>query len=265
MGRYRAILSDLDGTVNRGNVLIEGVRAAYEDLSEKGIRWLFLSNNAAALAPDIAGTIVRLGVHVQEDQVINSASALIHTVKKDYRGARVLVVGEARLVQGLEGAGAIIEQDPMVTDIVVTALDTTFTYDKLKRAHVALQHGALFWATNLDATYPVPNGFLPGAGSIAASVACAAGRPPDRVFGKPSPDMAFLAIEMLHLPANECLVVGDRMETDVLFARNAGMASALVLTGATSRADLQHFGYHPDHVIPSLADLPDLLARLEER
>ncbi|MBI5571021.1 MAG: HAD-IIA family hydrolase [Desulfomonile tiedjei] len=264
MSRYRAILSDLDGTVNRGNMLIEGVRAAYEDLSKKGIRWLFLSNNAATLAPDIARSIVRLGIRVQEDQVLNSASALIHTVKRDYRGARVLVVGEAKLVQGLEDAGAIIEQDPMVTDIVVTALDTTFSYEKLKRAHVALQHGALFWATNLDSTYPVPDGFLPGAGSIAASVACAAGRPPDRVFGKPSPDMAFLALELLHLPANECLVVGDRMETDVLFARNATMASALVLTGATSRSDLRNFGYHPDHVIPSIADLPDLFAQLED-
>jgi len=147
----------------------------------------------------------------------------------------------------------------MEAEIVVTAMDTGFTYDKLKRAHRAISNGARFWATNLDATFPAAGGFLPGAGSIVASVATAVGRPPDRVFGKPSPDMAELALEILGLTAECCLVVGDRMETDILFARNAGMDSVLVLTGATTREALADFSYSPDHVLESLADLPDFL------
>jgi 4-nitrophenyl phosphatase len=91
-----------------------------------------------------------------------------------------------------------------------------------------------------------------------AAVATAAGRPPDRVFGKPFPDMALLALETLKLPASSCLVVGDRMETDILFAKNAGMPSALVLTGATSRSDIAKYSYAPDHVFESLVDIAGL-------
>jgi HAD superfamily hydrolase (TIGR01450 family) len=256
---YKAILADLDGTVNRGNVLIDGVCDVYNDLSGKGFPWLFLSNNASSLAVDLARKIRGLGIPAADRQVLNSATALIHTVQREYRNSHVMVIGQPRLIEGLEQAGAIIENDPLRTDIVLTAMDRGFTYEKLTHAHIALQHGAYFWATNLDATFPVADGFRPGAGSIAAAVAAVAGRPPDRVFGKPSPDMAWIALELLELPAESCLVVGDRMETDILFARNAGMASALVLTGASSRSDIAMYDYRPDHVLESIVDVGSLL------
>jgi HAD superfamily hydrolase (TIGR01450 family) len=255
---YKAILADLDGTVNRGDVLITGVEAIYRDLSERGVRWLFLSNNARLSASDLALKLRKLGIPVSEHQVINSASALIHALRLEPTRQKFMVVGEAGLIRAIEAAGGTISDDSASADIVVVALDKGFTYEKLKRAHLAIQNGALLWATNLDATFPVPEGFHPGAGSLVAAVATAAGRPPDRVFGKPSPDMAVLALETLKLPASSCLVVGDRMETDILFARNAGMPSALVLTGATSRSDLAKYSYAPDHVLESLADIAGL-------
>jgi 4-nitrophenyl phosphatase len=255
---FKAVLADLDGTVNRGSILIEGAKAAYDDLSSRGIPWVFISNNASSLAEDLARKVADLGLDVREDQVVNSASALIHTLNREFRGARVMVIGQPRLMEGIEQAGAVVESDPLKTDIVVTAMDRGFTYEKLLLAHLALQHGARFWATNLDATFPVADGFRPGAGSIAAAVQAVAGRPPDRVFGKPFPDMAFLSLEILGLDAGECLVVGDRMETDILFARNAGMPSVLVLTGATARSQLGDFDFAPDYVLESIADIPDL-------
>jgi HAD superfamily hydrolase (TIGR01450 family) len=255
---YEGILADLDGTVNRGNLLIDGARHAYAELTRRGIRWMFLSNNATSSAADLADRISRLGLAVTSEQFVNSASAVFHTVKKAYKEARIMVVGEPRLIEGAQQAGAVIEEDPLKAEVVLVALDKGFTYDKLKRAHIAIQHGAAFWATNLDATFPVPEGFLPGAGSVVASIATAAGRPPDKVFGKPAPDMAFLALEILGLPAETCLVVGDRMETDVLFARNAGMDSALVLSGATSRDDLADYDYAPDYVFDTIGDIQEL-------
>lgn len=257
--QYQAILADLDGTVNRGNNLIPGVAEAHQILTQRGMRWIFVSNSATRLAEDLAMKINGLGIPVKDDHVINSASALIRCLSKDHRGAGVMVIGEPRLVQGVRKAGATVTDDPMEVDIVVTAMDMGFTFDKLKRAHRALSNGARFWATNLDATFPSSDGFLPGAGSIVASVATVAGRPPDRIFGKPSPDMAEMALEILGLTSECCLVVGDRMETDILFARNAGMDSALVLTGATTREALRNFSYSPDHVLESLGDLPHLL------
>jgi len=255
---YQAILADLDGTVNRGDVLIAGVEAIYRDLSESGVQWLFLSNNARLSASDLALKLRKLGIPVSAQQVINSASALIHTLQREHIGQKFMVVGEAGLIRAIEEAGGTVSDDSANVDIVVVALDKSFTYEKLKRAHMAIQTGALLWATNLDPTFPVPGGFHPGAGSLVAAVVTAAGHPPDRVFGKPSPDMALLALETLKLPASSCLVVGDRMETDILFARNAGMPSALVLTGATSRSDIAQYSYSPDHVFESLADIAGL-------
>ncbi len=253
---YRAILADLDGTVYRGNRLIPGALEAYRALSRKGLRWMFLSNSAGRLASDLAEKINRLGLPVAADQVVNSASALIQALTEDYASARVMVVGEGTLIHGLEHAGVTVTEDPLNTDIVVTALDTGFTYEKLKRAFAAIQRGARFWATNLDATYPVSDGFLPGAGTMAAAVATSAGRPPERVFGKPSTDMARLALKRLQLDASSCLMVGDRIETDVQFARNSGMDAVLVLTGATSRSDAANHPYAPDYILESIAELP---------
>jgi 4-nitrophenyl phosphatase len=256
---YKAVLADLDGTINRGDVLIDGAADVYRRWSAKGVPWLFLSNNAMVLAEDLAKKITELGLSVAEHQVLNSAFALIHALRQAPASLRVMVIGESRLVEGIQQAGAVIETDPLGTDVVVTALDRHFTYGKLTRAHIALQNGAQFWATNLDPTFPVVHGFRPGAGAIAAAVEAVAGRPPDRVFGKPSPDMAWIATERLGLAADACLVVGDRMETDILFARNAGMGSALVLTGATSRLDLARYDYQPDYVLESVANVGDLL------
>jgi HAD superfamily hydrolase (TIGR01450 family) len=257
--RYQALLVDLDGTVNRGNELIPGVDGAYRELSEKGIRWVFLSNNAGSLAPDLAEKISHLlRATVTSDHVVTSASALIATLGEDCLNESIMVVGQPRLVSGIRDAGIRIVDEPNETDIVVVAIDREFTYEKLKRAHAAFQKGAAFWATNMDATFPVPGGFEPGAGSIVAAVAAVAGRPPDRLFGKPSPDMARLALKVLDLPADACLVVGDRMETDILFAQNAGMDSALVLTGATAREDLPKFSYAPDYVFESVVEMAAL-------
>jgi len=122
----------------------------------------------------------------------------------------------------------------------------------------AIQEGALFWATNMDPTYPEADGFSPGAGSVVSSIATAAGKKPDRVFGKPATDMAEIALERLGIPSKECLVVGDRMDTDVEFAIKAGMSSTLVLTGSTSLEDIPRYAFSPEHVIESIAMLEDL-------
>ncbi len=257
--KYRALLVDLDGTINLGNVLIPGADRVYRDLSDLGIRWLFLSNGATALAADLALKISKLGLPVSEDQVINSASALLREVQRNFLGAKIMVVGHERLKQGLVASGAVISGDPSATDIVVVALDTQFTYEKMKLAYRAIQRGALFWATNLDPTYPESDGFSPGAGSVVAAIATAVEKAPDRIFGKPYPGMAEIALEKLGLDESDCLVVGDRMDTDIRFAKNSGMRSALVLTGATSLEDLPKYSFSPDHVLESVSDLRSLM------
>lgn len=255
---YRAIIADLDGTVHRGRLLIPGVNEVYSELSSKGVKWLFITNGATRLNEDLAEKISGMGLKVAPDQVINSGSALMREISKRGKRLRVMVVGTDRFAEGIEKAGATITDDPALTDVVAVALDPGFTYEKLKRAHIALQKGAIFWATNMDAAVPVETGLLPGAGSIAAAVSAAAGRGPDRVFGKPNTDMAEMAIENLKMDPASLLVVGDRLETDILFAHNAGIDSALVLTGAAKREDVQVFGIKPKYILESLGDISEL-------
>jgi HAD superfamily hydrolase (TIGR01457 family) len=256
--RYLGILADMDGTMNKGDQLIPGASQVYEDLTQRGIRWVFLSNNATVLPRDLAARIRDLGIPVTEDQVVNSALTLIRALKKEQPAARVMVVGEPALARGIMDAGIAAASAPDQTDIVVAAMDRGFNYEKLKNAQAAIRGGALFWATNTDAFLPVANGVLPGAGSIVAAISVAAGRGPDRVFGKPSPDMAYMALDLLELPAESCLIVGDRIDTDMVCARQAGIDFALVLTGATSKEDLDKLNPTPNYVFDSIAELRTL-------
>jgi HAD superfamily hydrolase (TIGR01457 family) len=253
--RYLGILADLDGTINRGETLIRGAREIYDELRNRGIRWMFLSNNATRSASLLAQRINSFGLRVSEDQVLNSASALIRSLTRERPQARVYVVGERPLIEAIKAAGITVVDDSRDVDIVVAAMDREFGYAKLANAQAAICGGATFWATNLDPSVPVENGIRPGAGAIIAAIGTAADHPPDRVFGKPSPDLAYIALEQMGLPADQCLVVGDRMTTDVLLARNAGIDSALVLTGAISREDLPRFSYAPDYIFNSIADI----------
>lgn len=256
--KYKLILADLDGTVNRGSLLLPGVRETYEKLVQIGVRWVFLSNNAAVQDVDLCEKIRGWGLDVKPEQVMNSASVLFHYISGSAEGLRLMVVGQPRLVEGCLNAGASVTEDPKRTNAVVVALDRDFTYQKMKKAHKAIQAGARFWATNMDVTFPDEENFSPGAGSIVASIACAAGFPPQKVFGKPSPDMAEMAIRRVGVEPNECLVVGDRFDTDFKCAQNAGMDFALVLSGATTRDMLEDSSYAPTHVFQDISGLMDI-------
>lgn len=180
---YKAILADLDGTVNRGDLLIPGVSEVYESTRNKGAQWVFLSNNASKRDTELAEKLRQLGLDVRDEQVITSATALLGHIRTKCTGSRFYVVGEPSLVEGIRLAGALVTSDPFSAQIVVIALDRNVTYEKIRDAHIAIQNGAGFWATNLDPTYPVESGLHPGAGSIVAAVATAVGKPPDLILG----------------------------------------------------------------------------------
>jgi 4-nitrophenyl phosphatase len=256
--KYLAILADLDGTLHRGTILIPGADKVYAELSGRGIRWIFITNSAMMMANGFAERISSMGLHARPEQIISSSSALVRVLRQSYSGDSVMVVGEDALVLGVLEAGSIVTDDPDQATVVVVALDRNFSYEKLHKASSAVRKGATFIATNLDATFPAADGFRPGAGSLVAAVAAAAGKPPDRVMGKPHPYMAEIALEVLGIDAASCLVVGDRMDTDILFAGNANMDSALVLTGATSITDLDDYDFSPKYVLENICELTDI-------
>lgn len=238
---------DLDGVVWLADQPIAGAAAAVARLRERGERVLFATNNSAALLGDQEAKLDRLGIPAEGD-VISSAVAAARLVEP---GERALVCGGPGIVEALTARGAEPVRDGDA-DAVLVGFHRDFDYERLRIAARAVQRGARLIATNDDATYPTPDGPIPGGGALAAAVAYATGVRPI-VAGKPHATMADL---VRAVGGSEGTMVGDRPETDGAFARALGYRFALVLTGVTTADDLP-VDPRPDVVAPSLAALVD--------
>jgi HAD superfamily hydrolase (TIGR01457 family) len=255
MKHYAGYIFDLDGTVYRGGKLIAGAGETLARLRARGARVVFLSNNPTYTREQYAAKLTRLGVPCGLDEVANSSYAIIRELKRDAPSARLYVVGEQVFVNELRQAGLAFAATPEETDIVVLAFDRTFHYGKWHFAHQALKRGAQLWATNPDRTCPTEDGDTPDCGSLIPAIETSSGRKLDRMTGKPSAAIVRVAAELLGLPIRDCLMVGDRLETDVLMGHTAGCDTAVVLTGITTRDMLAKTPIKPDYVLESIAEL----------
>ncbi len=253
--RFSGYIMDLDGTVYRGDRLISGADSAVASIRRHGAGVVFLSNNPTRTREEYAAKLTRLAIPAKPDDVISSSAVLTAELQREAPGSRVYVIGETPLASELMRAGFIPALEPAETDFVILAFDRTFHYGKLLFAHRAAKHGARLWATNPDRACPVQEGDIPDCAAIIAALEACTGRKVERVLGKPSPTMIEAAARRLGCPLGDCLLVGDRLETDILMARNARCPSALVLTGVTTREMLQTSNIQPDYVLASIADI----------
>jgi len=236
---------DLDGVVWLGDQPIPGAAEAVGTLRARGERVLFATNNSFARLAEQEAKLERFGIPAHGD-VLTSAMAAARLVEA---GERALVCGGPGIAEALEGRGATPVRDGDA-DAVVVGFHRDFDYERLRVAVRAVQRGARLIATNDDATYPTPDGLIPGGGAIVAAVAYASGVRAV-VAGKPHAPMADLVREA---GGETGTVVGDRPETDGAFARTLGYRFALVLSGVTHETDLP-VEPAPDTVAPSLAAL----------
>lgn len=252
---YDGYIFDLDGTVYLGDALLPGAGEAIRALRRAGRRVVFLSNNPTRTGAQYAAKLSRLGLETPASDVINSSQVMVQWLLAEAPGSRIFVVGERPLKDELLAAGFRLAERADEVDVVVASFDRTFEYRKLQIAFDAIRRGARFVATNADRYCPVPGGGEPDAAAVIAAIeACTATRV-EVVVGKPSPIMARAVAALVRLPPERCLMVGDRLETDIAMGRGAGMATALTLTGATSRAMLAGSQVAPDYVIEGLFDL----------
>lgn len=260
--RVRGVLFDLDGTVYLGDALIPGAAQAIATLKGMGIGVAYLSNKPIEPRAAYATKLTRLGVPTTPEEVVTSSFVMARWLRREAPGATLFVVGEPPLLEELAAAGFTLADDPTRVDVVVAALDRTFDYRKLSIAMVAIRRGARFVATNPDRTCPVPGGEIPDCAAVIGALEGCTGRHVEAVVGKPSPLMLEVALERLRLAPADCLMIGDRLETDVLMGRRAGVPTALVLTGVARRQDVgADPDATPDLVLESVADLPDVLVR----
>jgi NagD protein len=258
MTQPQGIIFDLDGTVYLSEHLIPGARETIEWLRRCGHPMVFVSNKPLETRSDYAAKLTRLGVPTRPDQVINSSLVLVRYLSRHMPGASVFALGERPLLEELEAAGFRLSEDPDQIEVVIASFDRTFDYRKLDIGFQALRRGARFFATNADATCPVAGGEIPDAGAVIGALEGCSKRKLELVVGKPSTLIVEVALEQLGRPAGECLMIGDRLETDIVMGQRAGMSTALVLTGVTRREHLAQAPVQPDYVLESIAELPRL-------
>ncbi|MDI9547348.1 MAG: HAD-IIA family hydrolase [Chloroflexota bacterium] len=262
---------DLDGTVYLGEEALPGAVETIAELRRRGSRVLFVSNKPLYPRQNYADKLTRLGIPATAGDVITSAYVLARYLALHEPDLRYYVVGEANLVAELEGqglhvVGELADQDPQDVidptgiDAVVVAFDRTLDYRKLNTAYQALRRGARYFATNGDKTCPMPGGDIPDAGATLAALLQISGRSPELIAGKPSTVILQAALERLELPAQRCLMAGDRLETDIRMGHDAGMKTAVVLSGVTTRADAEKASPQPDLVLANLGELVQHLA-----
>jgi len=255
-------LLDLDGTVYLGERLIEGASQAIKALRERGRRIVFLTNKPLHSRLDYAEKLTRLGIEANEDDVINSSFVLARYLAERSPGARVYAIGEPPLLAELESAGLSLCDNPDKIEYVIAAFDRTFNYEKLNIGFQAIRRGAHFVATNPDRTCPIEGGEIPDAAGVIAALEATTGKKVEQIVGKPSPHIVSVAIDRLGIPREHCAMIGDRLETDMRMARDAGLTGILTLSGVTSRADLAVSKVEPNYVIESIAALVKLDERL---
>jgi NagD protein len=257
---FKGFIFDLDGTVYRGDSLIPGADRVIRLLREKGKKVVFLSNKPLQTREDYASKLTRLGIPTQPDEVINSTFVMTNYLKKIAPEGRLFVVGETPFVEELKKAGFKITDEPREIDYVVVAFDRTFDYKKLNIAFQAIKKfGAHFVATNPDRTCPVEGGEIPDCAGMIAAIEAVTEKKVEVIVGKPSPIMIQTVLDVMGLKPEDCILIGDRLETDIKMGRDSGIATGIVLTGVTDEKTLKESSIHPDFIFQSIADIENLL------
>jgi HAD superfamily hydrolase (TIGR01450 family) len=252
---HRGWLFDLDGTVYRGDTLIPGAAETIAALRAAGRRVAFLSNKPLQTRADYAAKLTRLGVPTTAGEVINSSLVLARHLAGLDPGAPVFVIGEPPLLAELAAHGFEVRHDHHVRWVVI-AFDRTFDYAKLNTALQAVKRaGARLIATNPDRTCPTDDGEIPDCAGMIAAVEAVTERSVEIIVGKPSPIILDVALQALGVVAADCVIVGDRIETDIAMGRRLGLATVLVLSGITGAGDPRIAELAPDAVIGSIREL----------
>ena len=258
---YEGAVIDLDGTVYRGDRLIDGARDAVRTLRDHGLGVVFVTNNPTRSPAGYVERLAALGIEADEREVLSAGTVTAEFLADRHPDDAVFVIGSDGLREQLRTAAVDTTTDPSAADVVVTSHDYDFDYDALTDGLWALEEAEAFYGTDPDRTYPGGDGRpYPGSGAITRAVAGVAEREPDRVLGKPSGVVLELIGERLAALKN-CLVVGDGLDTDIALGERAGMTSVLVTTGRSDRADAESADVTPDHVVDGLADVPHLFER----
>ena len=252
MDDIKNYLMDMDGVILRGTTLIPGAAEFVEHLREQDLPFLILTNNSLYTPRDLQVRLSYMGLHVQPEAIFTSALATAQFLHDQRPGGRAYAIGESGLTTALHDIGYVLtDQEP---EYVVLGETTAYSFERITRAIRFVTAGARFIATNPDAMGPGEGGIVPATGSVAALISAATGVKPYFV-GKPNPLMMRTALRTLNAHSENSVMIGDRLDTDIIAGTESGLRTILVLTGVTTREEVERFPYRPTWVRESIAEV----------
>ncbi len=248
----KTYLSDMDGVLVRGSQVVPGANEFVARLQAAHAKFLVLTNNSLYTQRDLAARLQRIGLNVPPEAIYTSAIATAQFLQNQHPGGSAYVIGEAGLTTALHDVGYIItDHEP---DYVVLGETTAYSFERITHATRLVAAGARFIATNPDVNGPADGGLVPATGAVAALIAAATGVQPYYI-GKPNPIMMRTALRTLDSHSEESVMIGDRMDTDIIVGTESGLETILVLTGVTRREEVERYPYRPTHIVNSVADV----------
>ena len=248
----RSYLIDMDGVLVSGRTIIPGADQFIERLKARGAEYLVLTNNPIYTPRDLAHLLQTIGLEVPAARIFTSAMATARFLQSQKPDGTAFVIGESGLTEAVHSVGYVItDHNP---DYVVLGETTTYNIELITQAIRLVAAGARFIATNPDTSGPAEGGLVPACGAMAALIETASGVSPFFV-GKPNPLMMRTALNYLDVHSEDTVMVGDRMDTDIVAGVESGMETILVLTGVTRREDALRYPYQPTRIVESVAEI----------
>ncbi len=245
-------LIDMDGVLVSGNSLIPGADVFLEKLNASRAAYLVFTNTPTYTPGDLAHRLKTIGLEIPQERIFTSAMATALFLQSQQENARAYVIGESGLTEAVHNIGYVItDVDP---HFVVLGETHAYALENVTRAIRLIMLGAKFIATNPDPSGPSEAGLVPACGAMAALIEKVTGVKP-YFIGKPNPLMMRTALNYLGVHSENTVIVGDRMDTDIVAGVESGMETILVLSGVTSRQDIARYPYRPTHILSSVADI----------
>ncbi|MCS6910817.1 MAG: HAD-IIA family hydrolase [Anaerolineales bacterium] len=250
--RRKHYLIDMDGVLVSGRKLIPGADRFIERLKANGSEWLVLTNNPLYTPRDLSYRLHTIGLDIPAERIFTSGLATARFLHSQRPNGKAFVIGESGLTGPIHDVGYVMtDHEP---DYVVLGETHMYNVEAITKAVRLVAAGARFIATNPDPTGPSESGIVPACGAMAALIEKATGVTPFFV-GKPNPLMMRLALNYIGVHSEETVMVGDRMDTDIVAGVQTGMSTVLVLTGVTKETDVARFPYRPSRIVASVADI----------
>lgn len=250
----KGFICDMDGVIYRGNTLLPGVKEFVAWLERSGKRFLFLTNSSERSPKELRQKLQRMGLDIGEEHFYTSALATASFLSRQMPGCTAYVIGAPGLVNALYDRG--ITMNDVDPDYVIVGESATYNYEMISKAVKLVMGGARLIATNSDLTGPAESGLVPACRALVAPVELVTGKKA-YFMGKPNPLMMRTGLQLLGVHSEEAVMVGDRMDTDIIAGTESGLTTVLVLSGCTSRAEVDDYPYRPAYILDGVGEIAE--------